>query len=63
MPTRDIRRRAENNGWAVKMITFVDDRSFLCQNATQAITMINQWDQWSRTLGLVENTDKICRRS
>ena len=59
MPTRDIQRRAENNGWAVKMITFVDDRSFLCQNASQAMTMIRQWDQWSQTLGLVENEDKI----
>ena len=60
MPTLDLRRRAEQDGEHVSMITFVDDRSFLTHNAAFAMTMINRWMRWSSDLGLVENDHKIC---
>ena len=60
MPTLDLRRQAAQDGEHVNMITFVDDRSFLTQNAVYAMTMINPWMQWSVDLGLVENDRKIC---
>ena len=60
MPTLDLRRQAAQDGEHVNMITFVDDRSFLTQNAVHAMTMINRWMQWSVDLGLVENDHKMC---
>ena len=60
MPTLDLRRQAAQDGEHVHLITFVDDRSFLTQNAAYAMTMINRWMQWSVDLGLVENDHKIC---
>ena len=60
MPTLDLRRRAEQDGEHVSMITFIDDRSFLTHNADFAMTMINRWMCWSSDLGLVENHHKIC---
>ena len=60
MPTLDLRRKAEQDGEHVSMITFVDDRSFLTKNAAYAMIMINRWMRWSADLGLVENNRKIC---
>ena len=60
MRTLDLRRKAEQDGEHVSMITFVDDRPFLTKNAAYAVIMINRWMRWSADLGLVENNRKIC---
>ena len=59
MPTLDIRPKAQQDGEYVRMITFVDDRSFLTRDAPYAMTMIQRWTDWSQVLGLVENQHKI----
>ena len=60
MSTLDLSRQAAQDGDHVNMSTYVDDRSFLTQNAVHAMTMINRWMQWSVDLGLVENDHKMC---
>jgi len=43
---------------SVTQRNFVDDRSWSSRSVEDAMVSLSKWDEWTRLLGLVENSDK-----
>ena len=53
-PHLDIRSRFAGS----KFATYVDDRTFACNSASECVALTNAWRTWSNFLNLRENEDK-----
>ena len=56
-PTKHILRSEQ--GAALEMATFIDDRAFSCSTPAQAARVVSAWRGWGSGFGMLENLGKI----
>ena len=56
-PTKHILRSEQ--GAALEMATFIDDRAFSCSTPAQAARVVRAWRGWGSGFGMLENLGKI----